>query len=182
MRIGENASPGWLFKALTCGGCAIVGFWVLSILLAALFTPLRMVAQSATCQSNVFRISRAFRLYADDYDDHLPPCSAWMDRTVFYVAQERYLHCPTVSRPGDNRFGYAMNGAVGGNDRAKIDRPEETIIVYDSIRLEKSASEPTPIFPHPGRHLTKSRKGSAPKPGNMAGYADGSARIRLDQQ
>ncbi len=181
MRLRENASAGWIVKAVACGGCAVVGLWIIGLFLGALFAPMRIIGQSATCQSNVFHLARAFRMYADDYEDHVPPTAGWMDRTFFFVNQERYLHCPAVGQTGEKEYGYAMNTKTGGKDRAQIDRPDETPIVYDSTDMARNAADPVSSLPRPGRHRTKSRKASPSMPGNMIGFVSGNARIVLDK-
>src|SRR5258706_4176425 len=104
-----------------------------------------------------------------------------MDRTFFYIDKERYLDCPAVADISRKSYGYAMNSSVAGMDKAKIDRPEELGIVYDSTNLARSASDQLSSLPKPGRHRTKPRKGVPSKLGNFIGYVDGSARIFLDE-
>src|SRR5437763_9421031 len=119
MRLTESASSGWLLRAAGCGGLALLGLWCLGLFLGGVFGPLRMIGQSVTCQSQVFRLTRAHLLYADDYYDQLPPSEDWMGRTMPYIIEERRLHCPTVSLPGERSYGYAMNQALAGKARAK---------------------------------------------------------------
>src|SRR5258708_39333419 len=104
----ESASNAWLIRATMIGLGAVVIIWIICQILAAMFAPLRLIGQSVTCQSNVFKLTRAFSLYEDDFDDRIPPSAEWMDRTFFYIDKERYLHCPTVSRIGSKTYGYVM--------------------------------------------------------------------------
>src|SRR5687767_7449920 len=96
MRLNEHASETWVWKALGCAVVAVGGLYLIGWLMAGMFGPLRTLGQSIACQGNVVRMTRAFRMYADDYQDHFPPAEAWMDRTFFYVTEERKLHCPAV--------------------------------------------------------------------------------------
>ena len=78
-----------VIAALGCGGCSVLGLWLIGLFLSAIFAPLRIIGQSATCQSNVFHLARGFRMYADDYDDHLKSLAA---------AVKRYPDEPTLLR------------------------------------------------------------------------------------
>ena len=180
MSFRDSASNAWLIRATMIGLGAVVVIFIVGQILAAMFIPLRAIGQSVTCQSNVIKLTRSFRLYEDDYDDHIPPSAGWMDRTFFYLDKEQYLHCPAVAVPKSKEYGYAMNSSVAGKDKAAIDRPEEAAIVFDSTNVTRSAFDPMISLPKPGRHRTKPRKGSPSRPGNFVGYFDGSARILLD--
>jgi hypothetical protein len=180
MRLNDAATPGWTWRALGCGAAAVVVLYLAGVMIAGLLAPLRGVRNSVVCQSNVFRLTRACRMYAEDYDDRLPPAERWMDGTFFYITEERYLHCPEVSKPGENIFGYSLNAAVAGKVRGKIETPEQIPMIFDSNLLFRSASGTISSMPNPGRHRTKPSRGSPSKPGNYVGYGDGSARIVLD--
>ena len=180
MRLTESASSAWIWRAVGCSGLVMLGMWALGLLLGTAFAPVRQLGQSATCQANVFRLARAQLIYADDYDEKLPVASNWMDRTMSYVVEERRLHCPTVSAQGERFYGYAMNPEMDGKARSKIDNPDETPLLYDSVRLEWSAVGLVTSLPVPGRHHTRARNGSPPKVGNYVGYAAGNARFKAD--
>jgi hypothetical protein len=154
--------------------------YLFSWLLSGMLGPLRLLGQSVTCQSNIFPVTRAFRLYADDYQDYFPPEEGWMDRVSFYVPQERRFHCPTVSKEGENRYGYALNSKMGAVLKGKIENPDQTPLVYDSVNLAESAYDPFASLPRPGRHITRARKDQPSRRGNFVGFAGGNARIRLD--
>ena len=180
MRLSEPASDTWIWKALGCGVVAVGGLYVLGWLMAGMFGPLRLIGQSVTCQSNIHRVTRALLLYSDDYEGRFPSSDKWMDRTAFYVVEERRFHCPAVSRETDNRFGYAMNAGMSGKVRAKLVNPDQIPLIYDSSNLMRSAFDPFTSFPRPGRHVTRARKDTPDRRGNFVGYAGGNARIRLD--
>lgn len=158
----------------------MVALWVLGLFIGAAFVPLRMIGQSATCQSNVYRITRAQLVYAEDFDGRFSPAASWMDLTFPYVVEERRLHCPAVSRPGERTFGYAMNPALASKVRAKIEEPDLSPLHYDSVHLSRSAAAGIDSLPRPGRHVTRARKDSPSRRGNYVGYVGGNARIVLD--
>ncbi len=182
MRLSETAQSGWLWRAVAYGGCAVLGLWIIGWLLGAMFLPLRRHGQAVMCQSNVFRLSRAQLLYADDCDDHFPIGDRWMDRTMPYVIEDRRFHCPTVSLPGETKYGYAMNSQLSGSIRGTLVDPDNIPLIFDSSNLAASASDPFTSLPNPPRHLTKAHRGIPSKPGNYVGYATGSARILIDRQ
>jgi len=182
MRLGEEASSRWMVRAVALAVGAVVAIYGVGLLAAVVFLPYRAVGQSVACQSGLFRQVRAFRMYADDYDDRFPPHPGWMDRILFYLETERRLHCPTVSRPGEPRYGYAMNTAASGRERGRIDDPDSTPLVYDSTDLRWSAADAFASLPHPGRHETRARRSAPSKRGNFVGYAGGNARFLPDAE
>src|SRR6266496_2799744 len=139
MHLSESASKQWLVRALLGGGCAIVVLWGIGLLIGSALLPLRLLGQSATCQSNLFRLTRAQLVYAEDYSERLPAAEGWMDRILPFVVEERRLHCPSVSQPGEDRYGYGLNQKLGGAVRSKIEKPDETPLCYDSEDLKRSA-------------------------------------------
>src|SRR5437588_12216211 len=112
MKASDQASSSWTWKAVGCAACVVGLLYVLSVMLAGMLNPLREIRNAKTCQANLHILTRAFRMYADDYDDRLTPAEHWMDRTFFYVSADRYLHCPNVSRPGEKAYGYSMNSTI----------------------------------------------------------------------
>lgn len=181
--LGESASGGWAVRLFTCGGCAFVGIWLLTWVLGRSLAPLKILAQSRSCQANTVRLTRAFQMYADDYDDRYMPTSRWMDNSRTYLPQtpgNPQLHCPRVSEEGETRYGYAMNSALSALERSKIKTPETTPLVYDSTNLQSDATDAVTSLPKPGRHRGRKQKGGAMKPGNSIGYANGRAGFVLD--
>lgn len=180
MRLGETASAKWLVRVLAGAGCGVVLFYLVGILLAEVLHPLRQIGQSVTCQSNLHFLTRAVRIYSVDYSEWLPPADNWMDRIAAYNTQERHLHCPTVSKAGEDRFGYAMNSAVAGKQQADFDAPEKAPLLYDSTNLLRSASDALTSLPKPGRHQMREGREGPMRQGNNVGYLDGSARFLVD--
>lgn len=180
MRLGEKASSGWLLRALAGAGCGVVLFYLIGILLAGVLHPLRQIGQSVTCQSNLHLLTRAVRIYSVDYSERLPPADRWMDRIAAYNTQERRLHCPALSKPGEDRFGYAMNSTVAGKQQADFDAPEKTPLLYDSTNPTRSASDALTSLPKPGRHQMREGREGPMRQGNNVGYLDGSARFLVD--
>jgi hypothetical protein len=180
VRLDENASRAWFWRFSGCCALAVLGAYGFLWLVTGLLLPYRKISESVNCQSNVFRMTRGMRMYADDYDDRFLPAEQWMDRLSFYMEGEHRHHCPTVSRPGQERYGYAMNRDAAQQEKGRMESPEKTPLVYDSTNLTRSAFDPVTSLPVPGRHRTRARQGSPSRTGNFIGYADGSGRIKLD--
>jgi len=111
--------------------------------------------EDKACPDRLKKLYDAVLLYTDSWDGYLPPADRWMtaltDRTQPF-AEEEWLHCPEVSRPGDTTFGYAMNVALGGKRIGELKDREKTPLFYDSNYLEKDAHDRASSLPVPGRH------------------------------
>jgi hypothetical protein len=113
------------------------------------------VAENKTCPDHLKKLYDAVKIYAESYDDTLPPADRWMtaltDPTQ-QLAEEPWLHCPEVSQPGGSEYGYAMNAAVGGKRLSEIQDQDKTPLFYDSSKREKDAHDNLESLPQPGRH------------------------------
>jgi hypothetical protein len=189
MRLREEASPDWTKRLLFWTAGIVLVCWLLLTFLGQRMAPLRAYAASQTCQSSVHYLARGMQIYATDYEDRLPLAENWMDSVLIYGAEERHLHCPTVSKPLEAQFGYAMNSVVSGKEQNKIDAPDKMPLVYDSSDLTRNAHDERSSLPVPARHETPPMKARTPdqqdlpaRKGNWIGYADGSGRIKLSEE
>jgi len=180
MRLDETATGSWLRMVLVTGLCVVAIVALIGYLLRGILIPLQAQGQSVLCSSNVFRLTQAMRMYSDDYDQRFPPSAGWMERTLFYAGDERRYHCPAVSRPGEARYGYAMNDGMSAKFRSDVDDPDHAPIVYDSGNLARNAHDAFASLPHPGRHLVRAQKGAPLARGNFVGYAAGFAKFVSD--
>jgi len=180
MRLAERASRDWIVRAVVGAAVVVaVGYLVIYWLGAAL-KPIRELGISVECRRNVHMLARAMNLYADDYETRYPLRGNWEVAVDPYVHQ-RYRRCPAVSDRVPGVWGYAANAAILGAAAGDVDRPEATALVYDTSRLAHNVADRLASLPRPGRHLTRGRDRTDRVRGNWIGYADGSARIRLDQ-
>ncbi len=182
MRSTETASSSWLLRALSCGGCAVAALWGFGLLVGSMMGPLRTLGQTAACGSNLLRVTRAFQMYADDYEDKYPLGASWMDATKPYLDRPDRLHCPSVSQGSDSRFGYAMNSDVSGKTRGKIADLEKTPLVFDSTNISANSADAFKSLPRPGRHRSRAAKGEPIRSGNNVGYASGKVHVRFDKR
>ncbi|MGC8669108.1 MAG: hypothetical protein ACP5VE_13415 [Chthonomonadales bacterium] len=177
MRLDEAATGSWLRTVAVAALCVVGVLAVVAYLLRGLLVPLRALGQSVVCAGNVFRLTRAFRMYSDDYDERFPPAPGWVDRTLFYTGDDRRYHCPVVSAPGEDRYGYAMNDSMSARFRSKVNDPDHAPIVYDSESLVRSAHDALTSLPYPGRHFVRAQKRAPLERGNFIGYVAGFAKF-----
>jgi hypothetical protein len=180
MRLNESASSSWLLRALSCGGLVVVVLWGLSLLIASMLGPLRLVGVSQSCASNLKNVTRGFQMYADDFDDVYPPGKQWTATVSPYLDKPDRLHCPAVWKPGEPGFGYAMNSTLEYKPRSKVGDPPRTALLFDSSEISANAHDAVVSLPKPGRHRGRPQKHGPFKAGNNIGYMDGSVRMRFD--
>lgn len=155
-----------VFLICGCGGIGLLG-----AILFPVFAQARMKGQQTRCLSNVKQIGIATVMYANDFDDRLPPGATWMDATEKYAEYPRIFACPAVSRPGlltprvGGKYGYAVNTSLSGKTAKSIKDPGKVIWVFESSDLARNATGDPSTSPAPNRH----------GPGRTEGYADGHA-------
>jgi hypothetical protein len=101
------------------------------------------------CLKNIIQTGMTVRMYAQDWDERLPPFDHWMDRTQPYAHSWLVCHCPEVDPV--TSFGYGLNDSVV--QLSKVRRPYEYPLIYESRDLRKNGHG---LFPeqaaHPSRH------------------------------
>lgn len=182
MRLNESASGNWLLRALSFGGLVVVALWGFSLLLASMLGPLRAVGQTQSCAANLKNVTRAFQMYADDYEDVYPPGAKWTPGIAPYLDRPDRIHCPAVSKPGETNYGFAMNNRLENKPRMKVANPPRMELVFDSTVLAANVHDPVASLPKPGRHRGRPQARGPFKAGNNIGYMDGSVRMRFDGQ
>ena len=118
-------------------------------------------AQTAACLSNMKSLGAAQMLYAQDYDEKLPPAALWMDATFTYIKNWQTYRCPSVessnapSRPTEDlsSYGYAYNSDLSHVGLSRIKNIETAILVFESDKLIRNATDPLFSVPFPARHL-----------------------------
>ena len=106
---------------------SILAVYFTSIIYVNLFAKTRV----PHCLSNIKQLNYALRLYADDYDSHLPPLkSNWNSTLEVYTKNNRLLHCPSVITSKDPTYAYNKN--IAGLDINKIKNPNETFSIFES--------------------------------------------------
>lgn len=160
----RNTTIIWIVVAI-----CVVGFCGLLAVVAAVLFPVfaqaREAAVATMCLSNIKQIATAQLVYSVDNDDRFPAAEDWQDRVTPYTTSQSLFDCPKLAKDGQSN-GYAMNAKLGGVAAIKVAAPAETVLLFESMRLERNAHSGLEALPNPGRHLRK----------NSVAFADGSSR------
>src|ERR1051326_2501746 len=159
-RLRKISKPSALFRQMACSlGC--------SLGLAMFLYPIgRLLKQKRpSCQSNLKQTGLALRLYAEDWDGHLPCAAHWMDDTNrLYAKNWGIFRCPEVTDSQPTSYGYAFNSLLAQKSLKKLKRLETLPMIYDTGDLRRNAFAPGHSgLANPPRHHG----------GNNIGYADG---------
>jgi hypothetical protein len=174
---GEPASTAWFVKAVGCATVVVGLLWILTFFVGRALQPLAVIGKTVTCRANVQQMTRAFGIYAEDWQGQLPPSDRWMDRTAGYVDTPDRFHCPSVAKPGAPEYGYAMNSRVAGKNRETMRDADRAELVYDSSNLARNASDAVASLPIPPRHQARAGKGQPLTSGNVMGFVNGSVKL-----
>jgi len=83
------------------------------------------------CQENLKHLGMAMLMYAQDYEERLPPADRWGTALRPYVRDEKFFHCPDA--PG-GRYGYAFHRQLGGKRISEIWQPESVVMLFETKR------------------------------------------------
>lgn len=126
-------------------GCNLVGVF-LAILLLVRLRHILLVATTAarifSCSSNIKELTQGIALYSQDWDDRLPPASAWRDAIQPTFSKQTYLFCcPDFPAPPPI-LGLAYNSLLSHKCRKEVLVPAVTPLLYDSNLLQANAHAP----------------------------------------
>ncbi len=117
------------------------------------------------CLSNLKQLALAEIMYSGDSDDRFTRSEGWMDSVRPYVKLEDVEHDFEGIEKG--QYGYAFRERAGGEKAEQFRLPADTILVFDSNLVQRSAHSELWSIPQPGRH--KSR--------DVCAFMDGHARM-----
>lgn len=106
--------------------------WAFPLVVAAgilvpTFAPAGDGPRPPACTSNLKQLGLAFLIYADDYDDKLPPAGSWPQVALPYTRNEQIFVCPAT------RKRYIFNEALAGKDIEEIENWAEVPMCWDAL-------------------------------------------------
>jgi hypothetical protein len=119
-------------------------------LLAILMEDTARSPYKAVCSSNLKQLALGMRMYAQDYDERMPPAGGWQPGVYPYTKTTSILTCP--ARPKVTP-GYAFNQLLDGRPLKKIAAPALTSMLFESRLAVANASDRMESFVRPhGEH------------------------------
>lgn len=121
---------------------AILGLLAAQFML--IFANARCYSPTVGCLYNLKQLALANHVYAEDWDDHLPPARRWP-----VVVEEtcggdpdcaKCLICPQDKRAKRQAWegvetSYTMNELCDGREKGAFDRPDETVLLFEGTAL-----------------------------------------------
>ena len=107
-------------------------------------------ARRALSQSNLKRLSVYIAEYEQDSDERLPDADKWVDELMPYVKDKALFRDP--SSPLGLTYSYAYNRALSHKSLAQFESPATTVLLFESAKAVKNASDTGQSVPRPGRH------------------------------
>ena len=125
-------------------------------------------AKAARCMQDVAVLQEAISMYLADNEGAYPPAERWQQLVDPYVTtltsrDTSGLRCPTARAGGS---GYALNRELSALVRDRLDRVDETVVIFETDR-NGSAFGGTKALPRRPRH----------QHGDVYAFADGSVRL-----
>jgi len=117
-----------------------------SVARAAPKQPLRVRALS---QNNLKQIALAIIEYQQDHDELMPDADKWVDEIMPYIKDRAPFRDPAA--PAGQVYGYAFNRALSHKSLAIIESPSTTVLLLESTKGVKNASDLGQSVPRPGR-------------------------------
>jgi hypothetical protein len=109
-------------------------------------------SRQSPCIANLHQLALAFRMYAVEHDNRLPPADRWCDALYpSYISRRSGFVCP--SRP-DLASGYAMNAHLGDLDVRTLAHEDRALLLFESDRGWNASGGPEAAIREPRRdHL-----------------------------
>ena len=91
-------------------------------------------------ESRLRALAKAFRAYAGDHDNALPPAASWADAIEPYVLDMQIFQCPVAP---DQEYGYAMSALADGAQLPRASREGRNMaLLFEWRGAERNASAP----------------------------------------
>ena len=154
-QVGTPTSTVKVLKVVTAadpgaGGAIRIDAEKTMLLAAPEMAKMRANAQKASSESNLKQIGLAIIEYVADHNETMPDSDKWVDEIMPYVRSKAPFHDP--SAPAGQAYSYAYNRALSHKSLAQFDSPATTIMLFESAKGVKNASDTGQSVPRPGRH------------------------------
>ena len=135
----------WIDRAVFWLGLIVVS--VLGYLFGAMFIAMmfvkpifsaRVVSRGVQCKTNLKQLSGALMMYAQDWDETYPPDDRWGDLAARHLPRgEEWstFRCPMA----ESRFGYAFNRSLDVLPWSWIERPTDTVVLFESDAMSRNS-------------------------------------------
>lgn len=145
-------------KLVRCAAVALIGSfaYLAAAVLGLLFVTkpyfsVRAAGRSARCRENLKQLSAALTLYAQDWDDTLPPAPHWGDLTALALrpgTEDSVFRCPSRS----SAYGYALSANLAGRPRSEVLFPGHTVMLLEADGASRNAIGGRRSLPEPPPH------------------------------
>lgn len=115
------------------------------------FASARQRAERDTSMSNLKQLALGIIQYVQGHDERMPDADKWVDEILPYVKMEAIFHDPVA--PAGEKWSYAYNRTLSHQSLAQFDTPAQTVMLFESSKGVKNASDTGQSVPVPGRHL-----------------------------
>jgi len=122
-----------------CAFCAADAYFATGIV--HLVQSARESSETARCMSNVKDLTVALEVYAGDNDERLPEAAKWSS-VINRQSEGPFLECPAT----DHKAGYAFDSLLSTVNAELVDKPSETILIYDSANPPGNANDELTSF------------------------------------
>lgn len=131
------------------------------------FVAVRKNALRVMSQNNLKELSLGIIQYEQDHDELAPDAGKWADEIMPYVESAGPFHDPAT--PASQAYSYAYNRTLSHQSLAVMENPAQTVMLFESNKGVKNASDTGQSVPRPGRHRDQSGK----RTGTDYAFADG---------
>lgn len=121
-------------------------------------------ANNSTCQTNVHQLSTTLTMYAQDWDETLPPSAHWADAALtLKPVTVKTFHCPEAKSP----YSYVFNKHLDRLRLRDVSEPSQIPMVYEGYSVEFNAASDGKAIPPALRHNVDA---------TIIGFADGHSK------
>lgn len=138
------------------GGIDPLGFiflWIVQVVMLSFLIPVFSMKRGSgidTCVSRLKQLNMAITVYAEDYDNKLPPSAKWSELLYSYTKSRTVFRCPEAPVPKLNS--YALNSRIEGIQLKQTRSPDEVVMWFDSCPGMDLAGG-TELLSHLPRHM-----------------------------